>query len=295
MTRCGYVAIIGAPNAGKSTLMNALVGSKLSIVTPKVQTTRSRVIGVCVEGESQIIFVDTPGIFAANQKFEKAMVASAWAGVSDADVVMLLVDAKRGNCVDTVAILEKLKTLQKPFILVMNKTDLVEKPMLLEFSKMLHERVDFTASFMISALKNRGVDDIRAYLLPRMPESPFHYPEDQLTDIPERQLAAEITREKLFMRLSQEIPYSIAVETEAWEEKKDGSVKISQVIHVQKEGQKKIVIGNSGAALKAIGAGARKEMAVVFDRTVHLFLFVRVSEDWKDKPEMYKAIGLEYK
>jgi len=293
-SRCGFVALIGAPNAGKSTLLNALVGSKISIVTHKVQTTRTRVRAIAIEGASQIIFVDTPGIFAPKRRLDRAMVEAAWAGTHDADVVALLVDARNPDNADTAAIIEALgETGLKP-VLVLNKIDLVKKETLLGLATELNARADFADTFMISALSGDGVDDFRRYLAGQMAAGPWLYPEDQIADLPLRQLAAEITREKLTLRLHDELPYASTVETESWQEKPDGSVRIEQVIYVERDSQKKIVLGRGGQTVKLIGSEARAEIAEALDRKVHLFLFVKVRRNWGDDPERYRMMGLDF-
>ncbi len=294
-TRCGYVSIIGAPNAGKSTLLNRLTGAKIAIVTPKVQTTRNRILGMAVHGGTQLIYIDTPGIFAARERFEKAMVASAYSGAGDGDVILLLVDAYKGMTQDVEAILERLSSYETEKILVLNKVDKCKKEDLLALSQSLFDTGQFSQCFMISALKEQGIEDVRDLLVEKMPNGPWLYPEDQMTDIPLRQLASEITREKLFMQLRQELPYSVAVETETWEEKQDGSIKIEQVVYVRTESQKMIVIGKKGSMLKTIGEKARAEIGRMMDTKIHLFLFVKVAENWKENPEFYQTIGLEYK
>jgi GTPase len=292
--RCGYVALVGAPNAGKSTLLNQLIGAKVSIVSPKVQTTRSRVLGIAVDGEAQLIFIDTPGIFAPKRRLERAMVAAAWAGAEDADLVVLLVDAARGVDEDTRRILDGLKAAGRRAVLSLNKVDLVEPQRLLPLTDALRREGIFDAVFMVSALTGDGVGDLRRHLAAALPEGPWLYPEDQLTDLPQRLIAAEVTREQVFLQLHQELPYATLVETEGWEEREDGSVKISQVIHVQRAGQKAIVLGKGGRQIKEIGAHARSELERMLGRRVHLFLFVRVSEDWTEDRERYKAMGLEF-
>jgi GTP-binding protein Era len=291
---CGYVALVGAPNAGKSTLLNLLVGTKLSIVTPKVQTTRSRVLGIALKGETQLIFVDTPGIFAPKRRLDRAMVAAAWAGADDADIVVVLVDAAHGIDDDTRNILERLKTTQRRRVLALNKIDLVKREKLLPLAEELAHLCDFERVFMISSTKGDGTVDLADFLANAVPEAPWLYPEDQLTDLPQRLLAAEITREQVYLQLHQELPYAAAVETEQWEERPDGSVKISQVIHVQRDGQKAIVLGKSGAQVKKIGAASRAELEKLLERRVHLFLFVRVTPEWADDRERFRAIGLDY-
>lgn len=293
-TRCGFVALIGAPNAGKSTLINALVRSKVSIVSHKVQTTRMPVRGIIVEGAAQLIFVDTPGIFTPKRRLDRAMVTSAWAGAHDADLTGLLIDARKGLDEESEAIVAKLADVPGRKFLVLNKVDVTDKPALLALATALNQRIKFEATFMISALTGDGVDDMRTWLAGEVPPGPWLYPEDQMSDAPLRQLAAEITREKLFHRLHQELPYQSTVETEAWEEKKDGSVRIEQTIYVERESQKKIVIGKGGQTLKAIGADARKEIAAIVEAPVHLFLFVKVREGWGDDPERYREMGLEF-
>jgi GTPase len=292
--RCGYVALVGAPNAGKSTLLNQLIGAKVSIVSPKVQTTRARVLGITVAGDAQLIFIDTPGIFAPRRRLERAMVAAAWAGAEDADLVVLLVDAARGVDEDTRRILDGLKSAGRRAVLVLNKVDLVEPQRLLPLADALRREGLFDAVFMVSALTGDGVDDLRRYLAAALPGGPWLYPEDQLTDLPQRLIAAEVTREQVFLQLHQELPYATLVETEGWEEREDGSVKISQVIHIQRPGQKAIVLGKGGRQIKDIGARARSELERMLGRRVHLFLFVRVSEDWTEDRERYKAMGLEF-
>jgi len=293
-TRCGFVALIGATNVGKSTLVNALVGTKVAIVSHKVQTTRVQVRGIAIENGAQIIFVDTPGIFAPKRRLDRAMVTTAWAGAHDADVVCLLIDAKRGLDEETAAIIERLAEVKGPRVAVLNKVDLVDKPKLLTLAEKLNERIAPEAIFMTSALTGDGVADLRAWLAARVPEGPWHYPEDQVTDVPMRQLAAEITREKLYARLHQELPYQSTVETEIWKELRDGAVRIEQTIYVERDSQRKIVLGQGGATIKAIGADARREIAVAIERPVHLFLFVKVRENWGNDPERFREMGLEF-
>jgi len=293
-TRCGFVAVIGAPNVGKSTLVNALVGGKVTIVSPKVQTTRSLVRGIALEGNAQLIFVDTPGLFAPRRRLERAMVKTAWSGAQDADIALLVVDAKRGLDADTGAILDRLATLAARKALVLNKIDIVAKPILLDLARTVNARVAFAATFMISALTGDGIADLKVWLAHEVPEGPWLYPEDQISDAPLRSLAAEITREKLFLRLHQELPYRSTVETEAWKEQPDGSVRIEQTIYVERESQRKIVLGKGGQAIKAIGSDARKEIADLIGQPVHLFLFVKIREDWADDPERYREMGLEF-
>ncbi len=293
-TRCGFVALIGAPNSGKSTLLNTLVGSKVTIVSHKVQTTRALVRGIAVEGSAQLIFVDTPGIFAPKRRLDRAMVSSAWGGAHDADVVAVLIDAIRGIDEEAEAILARLAEVSQPKLLLLNKIDLLERAKLLALAKAANERVPFAATFMISALSGDGVGDAKRWLAETMPPGPWLYPPDQMSDAPLRQLAAEITREKLFHRMHQELPYQSTVETESWKELRDGSVRIEQTIYVERESQRKIVLGKGGAAIKAISTAARKEIAEIAERPVHLFLFVKVREGWGDDPERYRGMGLEF-
>jgi GTPase len=293
-TRCGFVALVGAPNAGKSTLLNALVGSKVSIVSRKVQTTRTLVRGITIEGAAQLIFVDTPGIFAPRRRLDRAMVTTAWSGAHDADVVAVLIDARDGLGEEAEAILGGLKDVRAPKVLVLNKIDVVEKLALLALTQTANERVKFDATFMISALKGEGVPDLKKWFAGRMPAGPFHYPPDQMSDAPLRQLAAEITREKIFERLHQELPYQTTVETEQWKELRNGEVRIEQTIYVERESQRKIVLGKGGQSIKAIGEAARKEIAEMAETKVHLFLFVKVREGWGEDPERYRAMGLEF-
>jgi GTP-binding protein Era len=292
--RCGFIALIGAPNVGKSTLVNALVGAKVSIVSHKVQTTRTLLRGIAVEGDAQLIFIDTPGIFAPRRRLDRAMVAGAWSGATDADIVAALIDAKRGLDAEAIAVLERITSLGQAKLLVVNKIDLVEKPSLLALVKEASERAPFVATFLISALTGDGIADLKAWLAAHVPAGPWHYPEDQITDAPLRQLAAEITREKLYHRLHQELPYQSSVETTDWKELKDGSVHIEQTIYVERESQRKIVLGKGGQTIKAIGAEARREIAAITEQGVHLFLFVKVREGWGDDPERYREIGLEF-
>jgi GTP-binding protein Era len=301
-TRCGFCAIIGAPNAGKSTLINALVGTKVAIVSPKVQTSRRPVRGIAIAGETQIVFVDTPGIFRPRRRLDRAMVSSAWAGAEEADAVLLIVDAAdltgRDNgpgARDTMAILENLKqSPAKKKALVLNKIDGLKREKLLPLVEKLHTEAVFEDVFLISALKGEGVADVAQWVAARMPEGPWLYPEDQAADIPLRLLAAEVTREKLYLRLHDELPYASTVETEKWEERKDGSVRIDQVVYVQRDGQKAIVLGKGGATIKKIGELARTELEELLGRRVHLFLFVKVREDWAEKSEHYREIGLDF-
>ena len=295
MERFGFVALLGAPNAGKSTLTNALVGSKVSIVTPKVQTTRAQITAIAMHGQAQIVFVDTPGIFNnTKQRLEKAMVAAAWSGAEDADLRVLLVDAERGIDGNTRGIIEGMKKAKMKAVLVLNKIDLVAREGLLALADNLDKEGVFTEVFMLSALQGDGVADLLAAVAGKIPEGPWHYPEDQLADIPERLLAAEITREKLFLQLHQELPYAATIETEAWKEVKGGALRIEQVIDVRRGTQKAIVLGKGGQQIKQIGAEARAEMMEIFGVTVHLFLFVKVREKWQDDPERYREMGLDY-
>jgi GTPase len=292
--RCGFVAIIGAPNVGKSTLVNALVGAKVTIVSPKVQTTRAVMRGIAIEGDAQLIFVDTPGIFSPRRRLDRAMVATAWSGAHDADIVALMIDAKRGLDDETTAIAARLADVATPKILVINKVDLVAKPNLLGLVAAANEGAKYAATFLVSALSGDGVAEVKAWLATHVPEGPWHYPEDQITDAPLRALAAEITREKIYLRLHQELPYHSTVETESWQERKDGSVRIEQTIYVERESQRKIVLGKGGQAIKSIGAQARKEIAEILEKPVHLFLFVKVREGWSEDPERYREMGLEF-
>jgi GTP-binding protein Era len=292
--RCGFIALIGAPNAGKSTLTNALTGSKVAIVSPKVQTTRTLVRGIALVGATQLVFIDTPGIFAPRRRLDRAMVTTAWGSAHDADMVALLIDAKRGLDAETEAILGKLAEVKQPKVLILNKVDLVEKESLLALAQAANSRGKFDATFMISALGGDGVEDVRAWLAAHAPKGPWHYPENEVSDAPLRQLAAEITREKLYLKLHQELPYQSTVETDTWQERKDGSVRIEQSIYVERESQRKIVLGKGGQTIRAIGAAARKEIAEIIEQPVHLFLFVKVREDWGDDPERYRQMGLEF-
>lgn len=293
-TRCGFVALIGAPNVGKSTLVNALVGSKVTIVSRKVQTTRALIRGIVVEGNAQIILVDTPGIFLPKRRLDRAMVSTAWSGAHDADLVCVLLDAKAGIDEEAEAIFTKLASVGHEKILILNKIDLVPREKLLALAKAANDRLAFARTFMISALSGDGVDDLRRTLAEMVPPGPFHYPEDQMSDAPMRQLAAEITREKIFRQLHQELPYQSTVETDSWTERKDKSIRIEQTIFVERESQRKIVLGKGGATIKSIGAEARKEIAEIVGVPVHLFLFVKVRENWGDDPDRYREMGLEF-
>jgi GTP-binding protein Era len=293
-TRCGFVALIGAPNVGKSTLVNALVGSKVTIVSRKVQTTRALIRGIAIEGHSQIILVDTPGIFSPKRRLDRAMVSTAWSGAHDADLVCVLLDAKSGIDDEAEKILDKVASVDHEKILVLNKIDLVPREKLLALAQAANERLKFAGTFMISALSGDGVDDLRQALAEAVPPGPYLYPEDQMSDAPLRSLAAEITREKIFQQLHQELPYQSTVETDSWTERKDKSVRIEQTIFVERESQRKIVLGKGGATIKSIGAEARKEIADILGVPVHLFLFVKVRENWGDDPDRYREMGLEF-
>jgi GTPase len=293
-TACGFVALIGAPNSGKSTLINRLVGTKVSIVSRKAQTTRSTVRGIALEGAAQIIFVDTPGIFAPKRRLDRAMVAAAWSSTGDADAAALLVDVLRGIDAEVDAILGRLPSIAAKKILILNKIDTIEPPKLLEHAARLNHVLPFAQTFMISALRGHGVSKLKQELGALMPPGPWLYPEDQIADMPLRLLAAEITREKIFDRLHDELPYSSTVETEVWKDMPDGSARIEQTIYVLREGHKKIVIGEGGRTIKAIGTAARKEIGEAAGQKVHLFLFVKVRENWLDDPERYREMGLEF-
>ncbi len=293
-TRSGFVALIGATNAGKSTLVNRLVGAKVSIVSHKVQTTRAIVRGIAIHDNAQIVFMDTPGIFKPRRRLDRAMVTTAWGGAKDADLIMFLIDSERGLKGDAETILEGLKEVKQPKILVLNKVDQVSPETLLTLAKAANDVVPFERTFMISALNGSGCNDVMDYLARALPEGPWYYPEDQISDLPMRQLAAEITREKLFLRLHQELPYASHVETEKWEERKDGSVRIEQVIYVERDSQKKIALGKNGEAIKAISMASRKELSEILEQPVHLFLFVKVRENWGDDPERFREMGLDF-
>ncbi len=298
-TRCGVVAVMGAPNAGKSTLVNRMVGSKVSIVSPKVQTTRTRVTGIAMEDlgtkeRAQMILADTPGVFAPRRRLDRAMVDAAWRGAQDADIVLVLVDAKRGLDEETRAIAAGLAERRIEAALALNKIDLVKPPVLLKLAGEINDLHAFTDTFMISAESGDGVADLKRQLAARLPHGPFLYPEDDLTDMPARLLAAEVTREHAFRQLHEELPYSLTVETESWEEQKDGSAKVNQVVYVRKEGQRKIVIGQGGARIKAIGSASRAELQRVLQRKLHLFLHVKVAEKWDEERDYFKSWGLEY-
>ena len=296
-SRCGFVAVIGEPNVGKSTLVNTMVGTKVSIVTHKVQTTRRRIRGIAIEGPAQIIFVDTPGLFQPRRRLDRAMVASAWAGAEDADIVVLMVEAQRGVTEGVEAILAGLDGHLrggKPVALAINKIDRVRRDRLLALAADLNQRRDFAGTFMISAEKGHGVADLRRWLAESLPTGPWHYPEDQIADLPLRMIAAELTREKLTLRLHQELPYQMTVETESWEEKKDGSVRIAQIVYVARDGHKGIVLGHKGETIRQIGVEARAEIGKLLGRPVHLFLTVKVRPGWLDDPARYREMGLDF-
>ena len=292
VSRCGFVAIIGAPNAGKSTLLNQLVGSKLAIVTQKVQTTRTRLRGIVIEGASQIIFVDTPGIFSPRRRLDEAMVDAAWTGAAEADAVILLVDCRFGLDEQAELVIAGLDKAKVKPLLALNKIDLIRRETLLETVRTFNARWPFAATFLISASNGDGVADLKGHVAGLMPPGPWLYPEDQIADVPLRLLAAEITREKIFLRLHEELPYASTVETESWKERKDGSVRVDQVIYVEREGQRKIVLGKSGQTIKAIGQAARTEIADLIGQPVHLFLFVKVRSGWSSDPERLRVMGL---
>ncbi len=292
--RCGFIAVVGAPNAGKSTLINAMVGAKVSIVSPKVQTTRTRVLGIAMAQAAQIVFIDTPGIFEPKRRLERAMVAAAWTGADEADRVMLVVDAHRGFDDDSRRIVERLREYRRPAVLVLNKVDLVKRERLLALAAEITQAGSFEQTFMISAAKGDHVADVLGYLAGSVPQGVWHFPPDQLSDLPQRMLASEITREKLFLQLHEELPYSVTVETEQWEEREDGSARIDQTIYVLRESQKPIVLGKGGQQIKRIGAMARKELEELFERRIHLFLYVKVRENWTDDPHRYREMGLDF-
>jgi GTP-binding protein Era len=294
LTRCGFIAVLGAPNVGKSTLVNRLVGTKVSIVSPKVQTTRTRVLGIYIDGPAQVVLIDTPGIFAPRRRLDRAMVSAAWSGADDADESILLVDSERGLKGDTRKLVEKFAETKRSAVLILNKVDRVKKPALLNLAASLADQVTFSETFMISALTGDGVPDVAAFLADRVAEGPWMFPEDQISDMPQRLFAAEITREKLYLQLFQELPYAATVETEAWTENDDGSVRIDQIIYVERPTQKAIVLGKKGARIKALGGAARLELEEHLDRRVHLFLFVRVRGRWGEDRERYRDWGLDF-
>jgi len=297
MTKCGFVALIGEPNAGKSTLLNRMVGAKVSIVTHKVQTTRARIRGVAMEDETQIVFVDTPGLFKPRRRLDRAMVAAAWGGASDADIVVLMIEAHRGITNGVQAIIEELAKLEQTrrVLLAINKIDRVESETLLSLTEQMNGLYPFLETFMISAEKGHGVGDLKGWLAKHLPDGPWLYPEDQIADLPLRMIAAEITREKLTLRLHQELPYQLTVETENWEERKDGSARIDQVIYVMRDGHKGILLGNKGDTIKKISIASRAELETLLERKVHLFLQVKVREGWLEEAQRYSAIGLDFK
>jgi len=293
-TRCGFIALVGAPNAGKSTLLNSLVGSKVSIVTHKAQTTRAQIRGVVTEGDAQLVFIDTPGIFTPKRRLDRAMVDAAWTGAGDADLVALIVDAERGVTPEVEALLDGLRDIPHPRVLVLNKIDLIPHEKLLGLAEALNGRLAFEATFMISAMKGHGVAAFLDWARGRIPLGPWHFPEDHLTDLTLAITAAEVTREKLFLRIHDEIPYNATVETEKFTIQKDGSYRIDQVVYVTRDTHKKIVLGAGGQTIKAIGAESRRELMEIFEVPVHLFLFVKVREKWSDDPERYREMGLEF-
>ena len=294
-TRAGFVALIGEPNAGKSTLLNRMVGAKVSIVTHKVQTTRARIRGVAIEGEAQIVFVDTPGLFQPRRRLDRAMVAAAWSGAADADVVVLMVEAHRGVTEGVERILDRLPELEgRKVALAINKIDRVQSEALLGLARDLNDRYPFAETFMISAEKGHGVDALRRWLASELPEGPWLYPEDQIADLPMRMIAAEMTREKLTLRLHQELPYQMTVETEAWEDRKDGSTRIDQIVYVVRDGHKGIVLGHKGETIKAVGKAAREDLEDFLGRKVHLFLQVKVRPGWLDEAERFSEMGLDF-
>ncbi|MBC7905218.1 MAG: GTPase Era [Rhodospirillaceae bacterium] len=292
--RCGYVAIVGAPNAGKSTLVNALVGAKVSIVSPKVQTTRFRVLGIVMSGPAQVILVDTPGIFAPKRRLDRAMVAAAWSGAADADLICLLVDAQKGYDIDSRAIVDRLRATKRQAVLILTKVDLVAKEKLLTLTSEMHAEGLFSEVFMVSAVKGSGLKELSVLFAERSPQGPWMFPEDEISDLPQRMLAAEITREKAFMKLHEELPYALTVETEQWEEREDGSARVDQVIYIQRDSQKAIVVGKGGAMIKTIGAASREELEKLLERRIHLFLHVKVKEDWQDRRTHYSEMGLDF-
>lgn len=296
--RAGFVALIGEPNAGKSTLLNRMVGAKVSIVTHKVQTTRARIRGIAMEGEAQIVFVDTPGLFRPRRRLDRAMVKAAWGGAADADIVVLLIEAHRGLTEGVQAILDRIAgelPKDKPVALAINKIDRVKAEALLKLTEEMNAAYPFAKTFMISAERGHGVEDLKAWLAAELPEGPWFYPEDQIADLPMRMIAAEITREKLTLRLHEELPYQLTVETERWEDRKDGSARIDQIVYVARAGHKGIVLGHKGETIKAVGQQARADLTEFLGRPVHLFLQVKVRENWQDERERYSEMGLEFK
>jgi len=293
-TKCGFVALIGAPNAGKSTLLNRLVGGKVSIVSHKVQTTRALVRGIMVHDQTQIIFVDTPGLFQPKRRLDRAMVNKAWDGAGDSDLVALLIDAQKGVRDDEERILAALKKRKQKVILLLNKIDMVKRENLLALVEKVSAEVEFAETFMISAANGDGCDDLLKYLSNELVDGPWLYPEDQMSDLPMRQLVAEVTREKLFERLHQELPYSLTVETESWKELKGGDVRVEQTVFVQRDGHKKILLGKNGQTIKSVSQSARKDLQDILEQKVHLFLFVKVREKWLDDPERYREMGLDF-
>ncbi|MDF2140530.1 GTPase Era [Paenirhodobacter sp. CAU 1674] len=296
-TKAGFVALIGEPNAGKSTLLNRMVGAKVSIVTHKVQTTRARIRGVCMEGQAQIVFVDTPGIFRPRRRLDRAMVTAAWGGASDADIIVLLIEAHRGLTDGVKAIIAALKERggEQPVALAINKIDRVKAEVLLDLAQRMNAEYPFAKTFMISAERGHGVDDLREWLAGELPNGPWFYPEDQIADLPMRQIAAEVTREKLTLRLHEELPYQLTVETEKWEDRPDGSTRIDQLIYVMRDGHKGIVLGKGGETIKAISTAARAELSEFLGRPVHLFLQVKVRPNWLEEAERYSEMGLDFK
>lgn len=297
-TRAGFVALIGEPNAGKSTLLNRMVGAKISIVTHKVQTTRARIRGVCMEGQTQIVFVDTPGLFKPRRRLDRAMVKAAWGGASDADVIVLLIEAHRGLTEGAKEIIERIASelpKDQPVALAINKIDRVKAETLLALAEEANAAYPFVKTFMISAERGYGVDDLREWLAAQLPEGPWFYPEDQIADLPMRMIAAEVTREKLTLRLHEELPYQLTVETEKWEDKPDGSTRIDQIVYVARDGHKGIVLGKGGETIKAVGQAARADLTEFLERPVHLFLTVKVRPNWLDEAERYSEMGLDFK
>ena len=293
-SKCGFVTLLGAPNAGKSTLVNYMVGAKVSIVSPKVQTTRSRVRGIVVKGDCEIVLVDTPGIFKPKRRLDRAMVASAWVEAEYSDVRLLVVDARRGLDDDTRSIIDSLKKNREKAVLVLNKTDLTKGEKLLKLSSEINGLYAFEETFMVSALNGEGTEDLENYLVSRMPESPFMFPEDQVSDLPNRLLAAEITREKMYLNLREELPYILTVETDMWKDNPDGSARLEQTVFVEKENQRRIILGKNGSMIKKIGSQARQELESLFECRIHLFLFVKVREKWGDDPARYRLWGLDF-